>query len=159
MTIQNQIRKLEEEIKAQKASFAPSLGQLQYPDSTPTASYTGSVDTASQDLVIARLEATFERTDGKTSTPLVDFGFEAHVTPDRPTALRDLGITITGNDLTSYEEIYIGGYVTATTPTTVTFTINVLNAVQPVGPSPKTLTVSVAAYSTVKGTLTMERVI
>ena len=39
----------------------------------------------------------------------------------------------------------------------VTFTIDVKNGVAPWGDSPKTLNLLVAAYSTVRGTLTLER--
>lgn len=157
MNVQERLRRIEDELHAQKAYFAPSLGELKYPETTPTASYTGSINTSSQDLVIARVKFIFTRSDGASTTPFVDFAFDAHVAPNHQQVIQSQGGTISGNDLTSYEDVYIGGFVSSTTDNSVTFTVEVKNAVAPWGSSPKTLTINVAAYSTVKGTLSVER--
>lgn len=155
---QSTIKRLDNELKALKMTAPISLGALKFPDQTPTASYTGSFDTASQDYVAARLVATFERTDG-TATPLVDFTYEISVSPTYVEYQASQGITVTGNDPNVMTEFYTRGYVASASGKTVTFNIDVLNAFAPYAAAPATITVSVQAISTVKGTLTIERTI
>lgn len=156
---ENELKKLEDELRALKASTPLNIGQLAIPDSAPTVSYTGQIDTQSQELIICRIEATFTRTDGGTEPPLVDFGFDMSVTPTYADFLASQGISFSANDGTEYEDVFINGYVGDTGLGSVTFYIDVKNAVAPWGASPKTLTVNISAYSTLPGNLTLRRTI
>lgn len=156
---ETELRILEDELRALKASTPLNLGQLSDPGNAPTASYTGNIDTASQNLVICRLELTFTRTDGATDPPLVDFAFNMSVSPTYAEFLASVGVSFSANDGTDYEDFYINGYVLSTGAGSVTYAIDVKNAVAPWGSSPKTLTVNASAYSTVPGTLTLRRTI
>lgn len=153
------LRKIENELKALKASTPLNAGALAFPDQTPTETYTGSVNTASQNYVVARIGATFTRTDGQLTTPLVDFAFDMSVSPTYQQYMATQGITITGNDPNAMIDFFIRGYEASTTNNSVTFYIDALNAIAPYAGSTATLSVTVAALSTVEGTLTLERLI
>lgn len=159
MSVQNLIQKIKNELQALKVASPLSIGALAFPSSTPSQTYAGTIDTSLQQLVIARFQATFTRSDSGTFPPYVDFGFSASVSPTQQQSLAEQGVTLSGNDLTAYEDAFINGYVSATTTNSVTFTIDVKNAVQPYGSPNKTLSLSVSAYSTVAGTLTLTRTI
>lgn len=159
MNTEIRLSQLEREIQALKSYSAPVLGQLRYPDTAPTASYHGQIDTSLQQLIIARLEATFTRGDGNTESPLVDFAFNMHVSPTFADYMASIGITVTGNDTTAYEDFYINGYITSVGPGSITFAIEVKNAIAPWGTATKNLDVDVQAISTVAGTLTLTRTI
>lgn len=156
---ETELKQIQDELRALKASTPLNLGQLAIPSSAPSVSYTGEINTQSQDLVICRLEITFSRTDGETDPPLVDFAFDMNVRPTYAEYLASIGVSFTANDGTDYEDFYINDYVLYTGQGSVTFAIDVKNAVAPWGQSPKTLTVNASAYSTVPGTLTLRRTI
>lgn len=157
--VQNLIRSIENEVKALKASMPLNLGQLNFPAQTPSVSYSGSINTSSSDLVICRLQLTFTRSDGKSEPPFVNFAFNASVSPTMQEVMAGMGVSLSGNDLREYEDFFINGYVSATGTGSVTFNVDVKNAVAPWGSSPKTLTVNAQAISTLEGTLTLERTI
>ena len=154
---QTLIRKIRDEISALKVSAPLNVGQLRFPEEAPAATYRGSINTASQDLIIARVVLTFKRSDGNPEPPYVDFAFSAEISPTQKEALAQQGVTLSGNDLTSYEDSFINGYVDAVGTGSVSFNIDVKNAVAPWGSSPKTLRVSAEALSTVPGSLTIRR--
>lgn len=159
MTVEQELKRIETELHAQKAYFRPSLGSLAFPESAPRKSYSGSIDTQSQDLIIAQFIARFTRSGSQTKAPLVDFGFTASVSPNYAQFVQSQGGSISGSDLTAYEDTFINGYVSGVGENYVEFTIEVKNAVAPWGSSPKTINVEVAAYSMVEGTLTLQRTI
>lgn len=157
MNTEQRVTRLEQEIHALKGYSAPVLGQLRYPSSAPSASYSGTIDTSQQQLIIARFEATFTRDDGGTESPLTDFAFDAHISPTYQQYMASQGITVTGNDLTAYEDFFINGYITKVGSGSITFTIEVKNAVAPWGQAQKTINLNVQAISTIKGTLALVR--
>lgn len=157
--IERLINRIRNELRALKASSPLSLGALKFPDQTPTATYNGSVDTTTQDYVAARVAATFTRTDGETSTPLVDFAFDYTLDPNYVGAMATQGVTISGNDPNAQSEVYVRGYVAETTATSVTYYIDVLNAVVGLALSSVALELDVQAVSTVNGELEIERII
>lgn len=159
MSTEQRLTTLEQEVRALKSYFAPVLGQLRYPNSAPTQSYHGTIDTSSQNLIIAKFEATFTRDDGLTESPLVDFSYSAHVSPTYADYLASIGVTMTGNDLTAYEDFYINGYTSSVGPGTITFVVEVQNAVAPWGNANKNFDLDVQAVSTVKGSLTLTRTV
>ena len=153
------IMRLESELKALKQTTPISLGALKFPDSTPTSSYSGSVNTASQDYVIARIEAKFTRSDGEQIAPMVDFAFDVSVSPTYTQYMATQGITITGNDPNAMTEFYVRGYEQASGPDYVIFNIDVLNAIAPYAGATATIAVDVQALSPIVGTLTLTRTI
>lgn len=153
------INRIDNELKALKGSTPLNAGALAFPEQTPTQSYTASINTSSQDYVVARLAATFTRTDGQLTTPLVDFAYDLTVSPTYVQYMATQGVTITGNDPNAMVDFFIRGYEAATTENSVTFYIDALNAIAPYAGSSATLTVTVAALSTVEGNLTIERLI
>lgn len=159
MSVQNLICQIKNELQALKISSPLSVGALAFPSSTPTQTYSGTIDTSLQQLIIASFEATFTRTDSGSFPPYVDFGFSASVSPTQQQSLAEQGITLSGDDITAYEDVFINGYVSSTTNNSVTFTIDVKNAVQPYGAANKTLDLTVQAYSTISGNLTLTRTI
>ena len=158
-SIERLIASIQNELRALKASSPLSLGALKFPDQTPTAPYSGHVDTTTQNYVAARIAATFTRTDGETSTPLVDFAFDYTLSPNYVGAMATQGVTISGNDPNTPSEIYVRGYVAATTATSVTYYIDILNAVVGLALSSVGLGLNVQAISTVNGALELERLI
>lgn len=153
------IRKIKNELQALKASTPLNIGQLKFPEQTPNANYSGSIDTSSQDYVVARVVATFTRSDDRTTTPLVDFPFNYSISPTYQEYMASQGITITGNDPNVQSEFFIRGYENKTTNNSVEFNIDVLNAAAGFVGQTATLTLNVQAISTVEGTLTLRRVI
>lgn len=156
--IQARLRKIEEEIKAQKAYFSPSLGALQFPETAPSASYSGSLNTTGQDLIVASFLATFTRKDSVQVPPLVDFAFDAHTTPTFAQDWASQGYTMSGHDLTANEDVFINGYVISTGTNSVTFQIDVKNGVTLYPTSSGSISLQVQAYSMVEGTLTLTRI-
>lgn len=156
---QTLITRIRDEINALKVATPLNVGQLRFPSSAPSVNYSGSINTSSSDLVIARLAATFTRTDGSSDPPYVDFAFSAYVSPNQQQAMASMGITFTGPDVNAYEDFYINGYVNNVGTGSVTFYVEVKNAVNPYGSSPKTLNAQIQAISTVEGNLTLTRLI
>ncbi len=159
MTVQSRLTNMESELKALKQTMPISVGALRFPDTAPSASYTGTIDTTSQDYVIARLEATFTRSDGKQIAPMVDFAYDISISPTYTQYMAPQGVTITGNDPNVMAEFYIRGYENATGNDSVTFNVDVLNAIAPYAGASATITVTVQALSTLEGTLTLTRTI
>lgn len=157
--VQTLIRRIKDELQALKVATPLNLGQLKFPDQAPTASYSGSIDTSGQDYVIARIVATFTRSDGATTTPLVDFAFNYTISPTYQEFMASQGITITGNDPNVQSEFFIRGYENSTTDNSVTFNIDILNAAAGFVGQSATLGVTVEAISTVQGNLTIRRTI
>jgi len=66
---------VENEQRAQKVATLLNYGQLARPSNAPSASYTGHVNNPGPDPVAVWV-ATFQRTDGISSTPFVDFAWD-----------------------------------------------------------------------------------
>lgn len=158
-TVQIQVKRLENELHALKAATPLNLGALQFPDQTPSGQKTISINTASQDYVVARIAATFTRSDDELTTPLVDFAYDLSVSPSYVEYMATQGVTITGNDPNAMVDFFIRGYEASTTDNSVTFYIDALNAIAPYAGATASLTVIVQALSPVEGTLTLERLI
>lgn len=158
-SVERLIAIIRNELRALKASSPLSIGALKFPEQTPTDTYNGTVDTTTQNYVAARIAATFTRTDGETSTPLVDFAFDYALNPNYVGAMVTQNVTITGSDPNAPSEIYIRGYVASTTATSVTYYIDILNAVVGLALSNVALSLNVQAISTVNGALGLERLI
>jgi len=158
MSTEARLTDLENELKALKQTTPVSLGALRFPASVPTADYIGSIDTSSQDYIVARLAATFTRSDGVQITPMVDFAYTVSISPTYQEYMATQGVTITGNDPNVNTEAYMNGFEASTTADSVTFNIDVLNAIAPYAGSTANIIVHVEAISPLEGTLTITRV-
>lgn len=160
MSVQSLIANIQNELRALKVSTPLNYGQLKFSTGAPTANYSGSFPTASQEYVAMRLEATFTRTDGETTTPLVDLAFDYSVSPNYQQMMQQLyGITISGADPNAVAEFNVGCYVNSTTNNSVTFFIDFLNAFAAYQTIPASVSVNVQAISPITGTLTLRRTI
>ena len=157
--VQTLIKRIDNELKALKTATPLNFGALNFPDQTPQETYTGSINTSSQDYVVARIAATFTRSDSEPTTPLVDFAFDMSVSPTYVEYMATQGVTITGNDPNAMHDFFIRGYEAETTNNSVTFYIDIINAIAPYAGATATLTVTVEAISPVEGTLTLTRII
>lgn len=155
--VQTLIRQIKNELQALKVVTPLNIGQLKFPDQVPTATYTGTIDTSGQEYVVARIVATFTRLDEATTPPLVDFAFDYSINPTYQQYMASQGITITGNDPNVQSEFFIRGYENTTTDNSVSFNIDVLNAVAGYAGQNIDISLDVQAISTVAGELTLER--
>ena len=158
MTTEAKLCALEDELKALKQRTPLSIGALQFPSSTPTASFSGMLDNSGMDLVVLRLACKFQRTDGLSGAPLVDFAFLASVTPNYVDYMAGNGVTVTGNDPNASQSYAIKGYEAETGADYVVYYIDVNNSIWP-GVTTGTFSADVEAISTVPGTLTITRLI
>lgn len=152
------IRRIEDELKALKIATPLNYGALKFPDSTPTETQTWTINTSNPGYIIARIAATFTRTDGEPTTPLVDFAFDYSVSPNYVEASAQQGVTITGSDPNALEEFAVDGYEAVTTNTSVTYYIDVNFNILTYATTNITLNTTVQAISPVEGTLTLERI-
>lgn len=135
------IRKLKTELQALKGYQELSAGQLN--TTAASATWQGTVDRSNPIglfSILAAWEAEFIRTDGVNKPPLVDFAFL--ISPQIPD-----------------KRGYLFGDVIATGTNSVKYRITIENIMWwPYDTSTGTITVDVSAYSSVPGTLTIERV-
>lgn len=108
---QLRIVKLRNEIRAQKQASELAWGQLAFPESTPVATFNGSIDLsqpirAGTEILTCRFVARFTRTDGQTGAPFVQFPFDFKVSPTTIEIERQRGATVT---TTSDEQLYWRG--------------------------------------------------
>ena len=156
---QKLIARIRNELRALKVASPLNVGALRFPDQAPTQSYSGTIDTTGQQYVVARLEATFRRSDGQAIPPFVDFAFEYSVSPTYQEYMATQGTTITGDDPNVAAEFYVLGYVAEATNDAIIYYVDVLNAAAGFAGSSIALNATVQAISTVKGTLTLRRII
>lgn len=158
-TVQGRINQIEAELKALKISTPINFGALRFPDQIPTATYNGTFSGTEAGYVVARVAATFTRTDGESAPPMVDFAFDFTIHPNYVESGAQQGVTITGSDPTAIDDYGIIGYEYSTGTNSVTFYIDVLAQILVYAVSTVTLGLTIQANSTVEGTLTTERLI
>lgn len=157
---QTLLKRIENELKALKVSMPLNFGALKFPDQIPTASYTGTFSgTDELGYVAARVAATFTRTDGEPTPPMVDFAFNAEIHPNYVESAAQQGTTITGPDPNAIDEYGVIGYEAETGENSVTFYIDILSQILVYAIPTITMNVTVQANSTVEGTLTLARLI
>ncbi|MBQ1373214.1 hypothetical protein IIY66_00205 [Candidatus Saccharibacteria bacterium] len=139
--IPQDIRKIKEELKALKSFQELPAGQLA--TRAATATWQGVIDKTNPIgvySILAAFEMTFVRTDGIRKPPLVDFAFL--ISPQIPNRRN-----------------YLRGNIVATGVNSVTYRITIANLVWwPYDTSTGTITIDGAAYSSVPGALSIERV-
>ena len=157
MSVQSEIARLKNELHAQKSFAKLPSGALDLPESTPTASWSGSVNLNSGQNPLARWRATFTRTDGKTATPLVDFAFDYTYSPTRKDYLESRGNTITAKDFNARTDANIFSGISSASGTSVQFDIWLSSGFN-TGYSSATFKITVQALSPAVGTLTLSKV-
>lgn len=159
MSVESRITAMENELKALKRTMPLSMGALRYPANTPTASYSGTIDTTNPGDVLARLTVTFTRTDGVAITPMVDFAVSSELHPTYTEFRLNQGLEITGDDPDIQSMFYVKCYEAATTPTSVVLHIDVDSQYAGFTLGTATIDVQAQAISTVEGTISIERTI
>lgn len=149
---------LEDELKALKQRTPLFIGALQFPGSTPSATFSGTLDNSGMNLVVLRLACKFQRSDGISQAPLVDFAFKSTVSPTYVEYMASVGVTITGNDPNVSQDFAVKGYEAETGEDYVIYYIDVYNSVWPAVLT-GTFLATVQAISTAPGTLTITRLI
>lgn len=158
MSVESRLVAMENELKALKQTMPLSMGALKYPDNTPTASYSGSIDTTVQREVLARISATFTRTDGLAITPMVDFAYSSELHPTLTEFRVTQGLQITGNDPNVDSVDYVKCYEADVNGPSVTVYIDVSDDYASFTSGTATISVQVQAISTVEGSLSIARV-
>lgn len=139
--IPQDVRKFKNEMQALKSFQELPAGQLA--TNAVTATWRGTIDRTNPIgvySILAAFEMSFIRTDGIRKPPLVDFAFL--VSPQIPDRRR-----------------YLRGNIIATGVNSVTYRITIANLMWwPYDTDTGTITINGAAYSSVPGTLSIERV-
>ena len=160
--VEKRIAAAHNELKAQKVYSGLAYSQLLYPENTPAQTYssTASLSGSGQDPV-ARIRFRFSRTDGINEAPMVNFAYNASYTPSYKKFAEDNGWTFTGKDFSFFEKYDISGYISTVGDKYVDFLVdynytirNALFSLNSIG-----ISVTCAAIVSVKGNLTVERVI
>ena len=161
---------LRNELRAQKQASNLSYGQLSFPESAPTASWSGSIDITSpiSTAAVAKFKVTFTRSDGRTTPPLVDLAFDYSTSPTGISTERTNGATISlTSEASALEANGPECCVTSTSESSVVFTIefppstflglySTFSGFCSI--SSVALTLTVQAISPVVGTLSVERI-
>lgn len=162
-TVEQRIAKLHDEVKAQKVAGEIAYSTVLKPENTPSVTKTERIDWSRQDdKIYMRERFRFERTDGKTDAPLVNFAFDFYLTPDYATYQREtFGITVTGYDIDYVKNDGVTGYIYETGPGYVDFYVDVdYDITTDYHTDPDLdITMTVQAISPVEGTLTATRLI
>ena len=160
MNVQTQINRIQNELKALKATSPLNIGALEFPDHAPTASYSGTMADVgiSADYVVASFEATFTRSDGVPNTPFVDFAFNVELHPNYVEEMAEQGVAITGNDPNAENgDPFVHGQISESGSNYVKFLIEVVSGAFTYAHQTATVALTVQALSTVEGTLTLTR--
>lgn len=154
--VQQRLVKLRNELQAQKTASVLAYGSVLFPENVPEASWSGVVTTDFSDAIMAAFRATFRRSDGINTTPLVDFTSD-YIAPTMADWVRAQGGTATGRDLSAEAEDWVQGYIDKADGDSVSYIIEFLNGIG-AGQSSANISLSVRAISPVKGELTLERI-
>lgn len=158
--VQQSVVRARNELRALKTATELAYSSMLMPENAPTRTYNGNIDLTSIRDIMARVTATFTRTDGIEGTPYVDlilntgiFTFEDWI--------RSIGGTISGRDIDWGQAGMFTAYVDSTTDTSVTFNIDVnMNVMQLSGVmNDVDFSVKATAISPVQGELVLRRTI
>ena len=106
--------KLRNELKAQKTAMELAYSSILWPQNTPEATWSGTVNLQLQGDVVARFRARFTRTDGKEGAPYVDFAQNVTFSPSYPAYCASIGWNVSGNDINYVDDQNYTGYVAGT---------------------------------------------
>lgn len=160
MNTQARIVAQKNELKALKTASELNWGMLSQPDQAPQQTWAGALDLTiapeSGTYVMFRWRARFTRSDGKNTTPFVQFAFNTSYSPTYEDFARAQGATVTANDFDATNQSYILGYTAATGTDYVDYYIEINNGFT-IGYTSTNLTLTVQALSPVLGTMTLTR--
>ena len=158
ISVQNRLVRLENELKAQKTASTLAYSSMLFPENTPVASISGTISTTTLRTPMARLEATFTRSDGRTETPFVDFAYYLEM-DSFADWVENIGGTVSGPDKDASNSANTIGYLAEATNGTVKFFIDFSVGIVKEGQSSVSFSIDVQAISPVEGTLTIARTI
>lgn len=162
-SVEQRIADLQNEVKAQKVASEIAYSTILEPDNTPAITITERINWSSpDDMIFMRERFRFQRSDGKTEAPLVNFAFSFNLIPDYATYSREaFGIEVSGNDVNYVDNDGITGYIYETGPGYVDFYVDAdYNLAMDYSSQPTLdIRMNVQAISTVKGTLTATRLL
>jgi len=154
ISVQNRLVKVENELKAQKTASELAYSSILFPENTPSATILGTIDFSVQST--ARISATFQRRDGKSEIPFVDFAVDIDV-EDYADWVESIGGTVSGRDPHNADRLhYI--YCASVGNGAVEYYIDVI-PLSNYGGLPVGFSATVEAISSVEGTLTLERIV
>lgn len=159
-SIERRLAKLQNEINAQKVFSGLTYSQLLLPENSPMQTYSGTIDLSSSSDPIARLLFRFERTDGISETPMINFSYSASISPSYKSFAESYGFVFSANDLSYIETTEVTGYISSLGDGYVDFYVDFDSALKRKFFSLSSLSFSVTcqAISNVRGNLTVERV-
>ena len=154
------IIKARNELRALKTATKLAYSNMLMPENVPKQTYSGSISLSTVRDPMARVTATFTRTDGVAITPYVDITLDTNIYTFEDWVL-SIGGTISGRDKKWGQSGLFSYSIDSTTDTSVTFVINVSENIMQVSQalSSVNFSVKVTAISPVEGTLTLRRTI
>lgn len=156
--VQKRIVSLHNEIKAQKVYSGLTYSQLLLPERAPTQSYSDAVALAGSGPV-AILRFRFIRSDGLIDPPIINFAFDASVSPTYKQFAQNAGFVFSANDLSYIDRSQIAGYIAEVGDGYVDFYIEYSSELRSMFFSLNSLTISATcqAISNVDGNLIVEK--
>lgn len=158
--VEGRIIKSRNELKSLKVATELSYSSMLMPENAPTATYSGSINLNAMNDPMARVTATFTRSDESEITPYVDIMLDTDIFTYEDW-VKSIGGTVSGRDVKWGQSGLFTVYVDNTTDKSVTFNIDVTqNVMQLSGVmSSVDFTIRATAISPVSGTLTLRRAI
>ena len=127
MGVQERLVQIRNELRAQKVASGLAYSSLLFPENTPQATWSGTVDLNSDDPVIVKFR--FTRKDESLSVPLVDFPFTATVSPTYLEFARTYGFEITADDFTYTNTWDTAGYIGEVGDNYIVFYVEISRAI------------------------------
>lgn len=162
--VQQRIVALKNEVKAQKTYSGLAYSQLLMPENTPTQSYSGTASlSGSGETPVARIRFRFQRTDGIITAPMINFAYDASITPTYKQYAESYGWTFQGTGAaTVFPPInWTSGNIAELGDGYVDFYVNFSNEIRVdfFDLNSISFNVTCQAITNVKGTLSVERLI
>lgn len=162
-SIDQRIVQLKNEIRSQKVAGEIAYSSFLAPSNTPSTSVSERIGWNLRDnQLFLRERFRFQRTDGSSEPPLVNFTFSFELNPDMVTYYRnEFGITVSGYDTNATKNIAVTGYIYETGNGYVDFYVDVdYNlAMEYQSQPPVDITMRVQAISLVNGTINATRLL
>ena len=158
--LQSKIVESRNELKAQKVYSGLAYSSLLLPENTQDKTYSGTANLSGSG-VVARVRFRFERLDGLSDAPMVNFTTRTSLNPTYKSFAESNGFTFSANDLSYIDTLMANGYIAELGDGYVDLYVDFGDDVRRNFFSLNSIAFSarVQAIANVKGTLTMERLI
>ena len=160
--VEQRLVRTRNELKAQKVYSGLTYSQLLLPENTPQLSYSGTASlSGSGTTPIARLRFRFTRSDGLIKQPMINFAYNASVSPTYKSFAEANGFVFDADDLDYIDITEINGYIKELGDGYTDFYVDFGSYFRKMFFSLNSLdfSVRVQAITNVKGTLNIERLI